>query len=343
MRKFILMVLIAFLLSIVVSASYSLESNTEEKMISKLSAQLNEEEKALLYNKELYESNVDVENKVIIKVYDTLTPLSKCMFPIGEIVDWAESIDTITYVVLNENNDKLRICNDEKEIRIVVVNTNYKDVTFAEDLKSFGGTVEIFNETYSVEAVHCFDDLSSHGGFYAYYVTDGGIFVRYYENEFAKGTWFTESDFAKYGTAYYNYITSYEYNYNENGELLYGTVTLFSEYISNIYGTDKDYGAKDSENQHSTETTESDISKGDQNSSIDSSNQSSDTDLGNQTDKKDSNVQSGTTDTSVTDAQNTSENSSNATIVVAIALGTIGVTVIIIVAVVLLKKFKVKQ
>ena len=214
----------------------------EEKLTSLMPQWLTEEERELLYNKELYKSKVDIENKAIIKVYNTLTPLSKCTLSLDEIIAWAESIDTITYVVLNENNDKLRICNDENGIRIVVIETSYKGATFAEDLKSLGRTVEIFDEAHSVEAVHCFDDLSSHGGFYAYYVTDGGIFVRYYENAFAEGTWFTESDFAKYGTAYYKHITSYEYNHNENGELLSGSTSLL-EYINEIYGTGKDYGA----------------------------------------------------------------------------------------------------
>ena len=295
MKKMLFLMVLCFfcILPISIFAAESNQNNIiDAGLKTVLMGQLSEDERAILYDKTIYKDKVDIDNKTIIKTYDSILPWSECHLPLDELVLWAESINKFKYIVLNEKNTNIRITEGEKGVSVVTINTilDYKSATFAQDIKSMGVMAEIMNEQCEIRGIYCFDTLSSYSGFFAYYDTDKGVFVKFYENERSQGTWFREQDFSTYGTAYYKYITSYEYNYDEDGNPLYGG-TSFEKYIKEIYGTEKDYGVhgtgqKPQTNQSGSVGQKSQISSANQdiNEVIDDIN------TGSQNSQKDKNI-----------------------------------------------------
>ncbi len=82
-----------------------------------------------------------------------------------------------------------------------------------------------------IEGVWCFDAETSHFGTAVYLRTDKGVFVRYYSDSYSEASVYSEADFMKYGSEYYEYITSYDYNYDENGNGKGGGET-FDSFVS---------------------------------------------------------------------------------------------------------------
>lgn len=272
MKKFYLIALtvcLFFSLSIVTAATdneqiYLQNGVTEATVWGKFS----DEELDFLYNEELYTSKVDTSGRSIVKVYETFSIWSKCSLPVEEIVALAENKGQIKYIVLNDSNTNIRKSQDGKSISVIL--GDYSNAAYADDLKKMNSSVEIFGEKYKVLNVYCFDNLSSHSGFLTYFVTDKGVFVKFYENKASMGEWFSEADFVKYGTAYYKHITSYEYNYDEDGNMLYGGSCSFVEYVNDIYGTEKDYGEHGTNRQPQVNQSNiaSQETQSDQNSSV---------------------------------------------------------------------------
>ena len=85
---------------------------------------------------------------------------------------------------------------------------------------------ELYENGTNYSKVICFNASRSRSGVIVYYIHEKNTIVRYYEHEYASGVDFTLSDFQTYGTAYYKYITSYEYNYDEDGDPISGGMTL---------------------------------------------------------------------------------------------------------------------
>lgn len=65
------------------------------------------------------------------------------------------------------------------------------------------------------------------------YETDKGLFARYYENNWAEAVEFTWEDYIQKAMAYWEYISSYEYNYSPEGEPLAGANVSFLEWCNN--------------------------------------------------------------------------------------------------------------
>lgn len=90
---------------------------------------------------------------------------------------------------------------------------------------------ELNNDDNTYNKILCINDDNSHKGITVYYLGDKSNIVRYYESSYSESTDFSLSDFQKYSVDYYEYATTYENNYDENGSPLCGTLT-FLEYIS---------------------------------------------------------------------------------------------------------------
>ena len=86
-------------------------------------------------------------------------------------------------------------------------------------------------ESCKIENIYCFDSTTSIFGASVYIKTDKGVFVKYYEYAHSQGVVFTETEFRKAAAEYYAFISSYENNYDENGEGLGGTIT-FAEFLN---------------------------------------------------------------------------------------------------------------
>ena len=107
--------------------------------------------------------------------------------------------------------------------------------TFVNDICNMSVDTEILGEQCEISNIYCFNGVSSHKGVAVHFVTDKGVFVKYYENYQTEGVWFSGEDYREYAEGYYNYSISPENNYSENGGLVGGTETFLS-YIKNIHG-----------------------------------------------------------------------------------------------------------
>lgn len=132
--------------------------------------------------------------------------------------------DNLPYVVteFRHNSDTMVIADRERYALTVP--------TYITDIMSLPeGLAE--KENCVIEGIYCFDASSSYFGTAVYLKTDKGVYVRYYEEPTSEAVLFTEDEFRTKGALYYDYITSYEYNYNEKGEALGGTTTDFLSFI----------------------------------------------------------------------------------------------------------------
>ena len=253
MKKMLFVMVIGLLLclSISVFATSEEQNHTENKNIAEiLSSQLSVEERSFLYNKEFYTSDLDVENKMIMKVYENVPIFYICNSPLDDIIKYAELHGKTKYVIFNDKNTTVKT--SQAGNSIIVIEEDNSNVIYFNDIKSLESNIEIMGEQYDIISLFCFDIPTFDYGNFTYIVTDKGTFVKFYQHKSSEGIWFTESDFAKYGTAYEKYISSYEYNYNEYGEPLYGNYVSFEKYLNKIYGTEKDYGAEESSPPSST-------------------------------------------------------------------------------------------
>ena len=107
MKKMLFVMVIGLLLclSISVFATSEEQNHAENKNIAEiLSSQLSVEERSFLYNKEFYTSDIDVENKMIMKVYENVPIFHICNSPLDDIIKYAELHGKTKYVIFNCNS-----------------------------------------------------------------------------------------------------------------------------------------------------------------------------------------------------------------------------------------------
>lgn len=92
------------------------------------------------------------------------------------------------------------------------VPTYISDIVEGERRQTFLGA------DHTVKNVICFDGLNHHDHTAVFYITDGGTFVRIYARSDAAAVEFLLDDFQEKVCAYYSFVNSYEYLYNEAGE-----------------------------------------------------------------------------------------------------------------------------
>ena len=73
-----------------------------------------------------------------------------------------------------------------------------------------------------------------------YYISDENTVALCYDHLYGEATAFSLEDIQKYGPAYWNYLGSYENNYNEDGRPLGGNSIYFSHYVANVYNPSHD-------------------------------------------------------------------------------------------------------
>ena len=173
------------------------DSFVDKKLVSLMPQWLTEEERELLYNKELYESKVDIENRAIIKVYEGVTPWCDDgrVLSLEELLELAEATAQVKYLVLNDYNVNVKIVKNGDETSIAVVKPEHTYSVHAVDLKAQGTRLEVNGEEYNINAVYCFDDLTEGEDFFVYYVTDGGVFFMLYIEDNSMGILMGESEF----------------------------------------------------------------------------------------------------------------------------------------------------
>lgn len=226
MKKIISIILsMIFSISLFVVTVYSSNTDTAEKPELKIS----DGEFSVINDKTLYKSDDPVivndlalDNDRVITIYNGYF-FSLADQPLDSIIAEANKLKTVYYALLSEDKDdillKKTIINEKLSMSSSTLDGSKK---YIQDIENMKKTENILGKERNILSVHCFDGSSSHKGISVYVNTDSGLFVRYYDTKSSDGIWFSEKDYAEYAIAYYEYITSYENNYDENGNPLYG-------------------------------------------------------------------------------------------------------------------------
>ena len=222
----------------------------DEEIADIIDSRLTEAERVLLSDGSKYSDSlkdVTLDGLPILKVYQLHWEYSDK--PLDELVAAVDKSDgklkASFYVVFDE--DPYKICVLKKDDGSVLIGKTgaLSDTTptFFTDIKNLSGEMVFEGESCKIENIYCFDSTTSFFGASVYIKTDKGVFVKYYEYEQSQGVVFTETEFRKAAAEYSAFISSYEYNYDENGEGLNGTLS-FAEFLnSGVHGQKPETGS----------------------------------------------------------------------------------------------------
>ena len=193
-----------------------------------------------IYNSQLYDESLreyTINDKPLVKI--NYIPI---WYHAGESIDdlikTAERTWQETYIVLDKKPFGT-FAKSSGENKIICKSNIYDETPmFLTDLiNSSVLHSKLSPSNISYTNVLCFDAVKSHQGVVVYYISEENAIVYYYEDYSSNALQFTLGDFQKYGTEYYEYITSYEYNYNKNGEPLYSQGMSFKSYLEEKHPT----------------------------------------------------------------------------------------------------------
>ncbi len=234
-------VLLIILLATGVLADEAVPQETllDEKIAAVLKNQTNQEELEILQDTELYDDESMggrvITEQPVLKMYPVLwaiadQPLEE-MLAAGE--DRVSQRNHWRYLVLD---DAPYVGIFLKGKNLVGVNEEYPDKlpNYISDIMEMTETLVVDKQEYQINGIYCFGQRTSYQEFAVYLVTDKGVFVKYYEDLYAEGQLFPEEEFRKYAAAYYAYRTSYENNYDEDGNALAGDLP-FLDYLDSVY------------------------------------------------------------------------------------------------------------
>ena len=171
-----------------------------------------------------------VEGKPILVTFNTNGWYYAAQPELDAAIDEACREGAIDYMVLDEM--PVRICK-------LTTREEYHSPVFDEipvyisDIMNGSVKQAFCGDEYTIKNLICFDSASSLKGVIVYYITDGGVFVRYYENYTSQAVEFAFEKFQPYAEAYHEITTSYEYNYDENGSPKTGGIS-FIDFIQLI-------------------------------------------------------------------------------------------------------------
>lgn len=134
------------------------------------------------------------------------------------------------YVILGEKPLKISQYINDDGLPVFSLETIY-DTTpmWISDIES---AVMYDEQAGTLQNIVCFDGSNRHDGMLVYYVYDNYFVAKYYEYE-GECLVLKEDEFKKYAKEYYELISSYEYNYDENGSFLYGNALSFNDFYKN--------------------------------------------------------------------------------------------------------------
>lgn len=179
-------------------------------------------------------ANYSMEDKPVLAVFNSLSWGYAAYPQLEEGIVAACEETALWYVVWDDILMFITKSPIRNSYRVRTYDTVFDTVpTYVKDIAS--GSVEQYflGNKHTIENIICFDGASSRQAIMVYYITDGGTFVRYYENLSANAIEYTFEEFQPYAAAYHALITSYEYNYDEKGQALYGGGVSFSEFMAN--------------------------------------------------------------------------------------------------------------
>ncbi len=192
-----------------------------------------------IFDTSLYQSNMqgeDLTDKTLVRAYYTSIWWKVSQSPDELIKIMNEGGLEDSYIVLS--NDPYFALVEKKQGKISVSkNHEYRDDTkFIEDIKtSKVYQSKLIEANTEITGILCFDGNYEHNGVVVYYIAGDDTVVMYYEDYNSEAQVYTLSDFQKYGVAYFEYSTSYEQNFTEDGEPIYGGKISFNTYVADVY------------------------------------------------------------------------------------------------------------
>lgn len=197
-----------------------------------------------IFNNELYQGSMKEENltdKTLVKLYYLPVWTYAGLSP-NDIEAKLNDIGAMmSYIVLDEE-PYIAVVNTSKDSKITVDKKEYgKSKTYVDDiLASAVYDTPIAAKDIGFTDVICFDYERGILGTVVYYLNGDNTIVMCYSDHSSEGVAYTLADFQKYGTAYYNYISSDEYMYDEEGNRLYGQNISFNTYVTDVYNPSHD-------------------------------------------------------------------------------------------------------
>ena len=240
----IIMLLMLYIISLDFSV-YAVNSNEriemDEGVENILSSQLTSEEVLAFKNTENYDEtlgSVNLSEYVMLRKYRSAywelanVSLSERLQKVNSAESGYASSDYFVFAetpfVISKSNNGIS--------SVIGINNVYDYVPiYISDIQNMNISAIMNGKKREVKEIYCFDGSSSHEGILVYFQTNSGIYVKYYEDWNSEAVLFSEEQFVEYASAYYEYITSYEYNYTPSGEPLNGGNITLTSFISEIY------------------------------------------------------------------------------------------------------------
>lgn len=230
MKRMMLFVLLVSLLA----STVSLKVNAEEpEMLTDVLKNTNQEEINPMLDEERFDrtmEDISLDGDAFLLSYMT------CLGAWGE-TDWntvltkAKNEEHKYLIVLREQTFKLRAYANESKFG--VGRMFEKTPTYVQDILNGECQQAFLGQNVQITNVICFNFRREDDELTIVYETDKGVFVRYYENNWAEAVEFTWEDYIQKAMAYWEYISSYEYNYSPEGDPLAGANVSFLEWHQN--------------------------------------------------------------------------------------------------------------
>lgn len=247
-----IMILISFVMVALLCVNAFADNETQDKefimdtnIISIINGQLSDTEISALKASGIPELAADEQfrsESPVLKIFNELFS-PQVGEPLETRLAEAEAMNSkasyTNYIILNATPYMIRMMHNDTDKNVSIDRECYASAipTYISDIMALS-KIFVTEKNCVLEGIYCFDADTSHQGIAVYLKTDIGVYVRYYENSTSEAILFTEDEFRFKAGAYYNYLTSYENNYNENGEALGGGSISFLSFIQNSTNTD---------------------------------------------------------------------------------------------------------
>lgn len=174
--------------------------------------------------------SIDLEDEPMLLVY-SINLHAYAEREIDEIISYAHNTYNVSIALLH---DQPIVLNEYLQKTKIGVGPSYDPVpTYIQDVLDGSANQTFLGNAYNITNVICFDASTSHKGTTVLYETDGGTFVRFYQDQYAPAVEFTWETYQQHAIPYYEYTTSYEQNYDANGYAISGGVVSFLQFIEN--------------------------------------------------------------------------------------------------------------
>ncbi len=236
MKKFFILIsafILIFCMSLFASAA-----NMSISGIEGLTSRTTADRDKLLNTESFSESLKDfsVENKAVITIYESGEIFNLLQRSAANVLvkSSEDKVYPIRYAILEEQNISFLKFNRMSN-EITTDTAISENSPFLRDILKNGS-----NQTFSGKAVNVTDifviySKANTGGVAVYYITNNGAYIRFYDSlnntDYCE---YTEAELIKYAKKYYDYITSYEFNHDEDGNLLYGGGKNFNDYVADL-------------------------------------------------------------------------------------------------------------